>query len=271
MTHSPFLVPALSSEDFGRVTRLALSKGVVVAAGIEQDKVPAAWRERWRQIFAGSTDARDVLFCRGVILVEGPTEVGAFRQWFNNPVVVGGINCGAEARNIAVISVDGDGNFGPWVSYLEQMRIPWTILADGPVLSPDHERPLIGQLAVDSATSRRPVQLLGEQPKSRDFTEWQAYWIANGVFTVATTFGLSAGGRILDGDPETSGEVERWFAQLDQGLWSMVNAAVTSKVRCGYRFAEELDLEKNSVATEMIRLLWRSLLARLDPDDGNAI
>src|SRR5262249_35248758 len=56
VTHSPFLVPALTSDDFSRVTRLAVSEGKVKAVGIGRDDVPTQWRERWRQIFAGSTD-----------------------------------------------------------------------------------------------------------------------------------------------------------------------------------------------------------------------
>ena len=200
----------------------------------------------------------------------GPTEVGAFRHWFNDPDVVGGVDRGAEARNIAVVSVDGDRNFGPWVSYLEQMRIPWAILADGPVLSPDHERSLVGQLVEDQATSTRPVQLIGEQPNSRGFAEWQAYWKPNGVFTVATTFGLKADGRTFAGDSEMSGEIERWFAGLEPALWSVVRAADTSKVRRGYRFAEELHLKKDSEALYMVRELWSLLVSRVDFDARDA-
>lgn len=129
VTHSPFLVPAVTSADFSRVLRLSRTENGAEADGIGQDTVPEAWRERWRQIFAGSTDAKDVLFARGVLLVEGPTEVGAFRCWFNDRTVVADPGqesdaSSAEVRNLAIVSVDGDGNFGAWVSYLEQMRIP---------------------------------------------------------------------------------------------------------------------------------------------------
>ncbi|MFL6163487.1 MAG: hypothetical protein ACJ74U_14815 [Jatrophihabitantaceae bacterium] len=81
------------------MTRLTVTNGEVVAVRIDTDSTPDAWRERWRQIFAGSTDARDVLFSRGVLLVEGDTEVGAFRQWFNDPQVVGEVERGAEAQH----------------------------------------------------------------------------------------------------------------------------------------------------------------------------
>jgi hypothetical protein len=268
VTHSPFLVPTLTSDDFTRVTRLAVSDGKVNAVSVGRDDVPTHWRERWRQIFAGSTDARDVLFSRGVILVEGDTEVGAFRHWFNDPAVVDSIERGAEARNLGIISVDGDGNFGPWVSYLHQMSIQWAVLADGPALSPDHKNSLMQQLGPDSQTGERSIRLSARPPQSADFAEWRAYWATNGVYTVAETFGIKSTGHAVEGDSEKSGEIERWLSQLDPGLWANVKAATTSKVRRGYRFAEQLDLTTHTEATKKLQQLWTTLLSRIDPADS---
>ncbi|MFL6163486.1 MAG: TOPRIM nucleotidyl transferase/hydrolase domain-containing protein [Jatrophihabitantaceae bacterium] len=93
-------------------------------------------------------------------------------------------------RNITIISVDGDRNFGPWVSYLEQLRIPWLILADGPVLSPNYPHSLSNQLGLDPNTGKAAYALNGKPPGSDEFDAWRDYWRANQVMTVATTFGL---------------------------------------------------------------------------------
>ncbi|MDA8291072.1 MAG: AAA family ATPase [Actinomycetota bacterium] len=269
VTHSPFLVPAVTSADFSRVRRLSRTENGAEAVGVAQEAVPEAWRERWRQIFAGSTDAKDVLFARGVLLVEGPTEVGALRYWFNDRAVVADPGqesdaSSAEARNLAIVSVDGDGNFGAWVSYLEQMRIPWAILADGPALSPAHKRSLAMTLGEDPESGQRTVELLGEQPLVEDFEAWKAYWAGNGVLTVATTFGLKANGEPYSGGSEQSGEIEQFFERLDPELWSQVLATVRSKVRRGYRFAEGLDVASRPEACSALRGLWTSVLSRVD-------
>lgn len=268
ITHSPFLVPADSPDDFSRVIRLARSSDGARALGMGQGDVPSAWKERWRQILAGSADARAVLFARGVLLVEGETEVGAFGRWFNDAKVVGGSDKGAEALNLVIISVDGDWNFGPYVSYLEHLQIPWAILADGPALSPDYEHSLSKSLTIDPATSRAPTVLVGMKPESPEFGHWRSYWLANGVFTVAETFGLKEKGEKFEGDSEASGEVERFFSILDDELWASVKMAGTGKVRRGYRFAEQLDLDCHAEALDILRSLWRLVSKRLHPGDG---
>ncbi len=264
ITHSPFLVPADSPDDFARVVRLASLEKGTQAVGTGQHEVPEQWKERWRRIFAGSADARAVLFARGVILVEGDTEVGAFARWFNDGAVVGGVNRGAESRNLTVISADGDWNFGAYVSFLEYMRIPWAILADGPALSPDYEHSLMKSLSLDPATGRAPTTLMGAPPDSPDFDAWCTFWHANGVFTVAKTFGLRVSGEKFEGDSEASGEIERFFSMMDESLWMTIKEAGTGKVRRGYQFADQLDLEIHPKALVALRGLWQSMIERLD-------
>lgn len=119
-------------------------------------------------------------------------------------------------------------------------------------------------LGEDPETGQRAVELLGEQPLVNDFEAWKAYWAGNGVFTVATTFGLKANGEPYAGGSEHSGEIERFFQRLDPELWSRVLATGSSKVRRGYRFAEELTLASRPEACTALRGLWTSVLSRLD-------
>ena len=41
----------------------------------------------------------------------------------------------ADALNVLLLSVGGDKDFGPYVSYLKALAIPWVIICDGPVAS----------------------------------------------------------------------------------------------------------------------------------------
>lgn len=264
ITHSPFLVPAETLDDFNRVVRLVSGGGDTVAVGISQSDVPEAWRERWRQTFASSADARNVLFVRGVLLVEGDTEIGAFRRWFNDALIVGTPERGLDARNLAVVSVDGDRNFSIYVSYLERMQIPWAVLCDGPALSPRYRNGLIKLFAADPDTGDLPTVLIGSPPDSDEFADWKKYWASNGVFCVADAFGVDEEGTPHSGDTDSSGEIERFFRRIDENLWSSVKSSGTSKVRRGYRFAEELDLQSHPHALRALGDLWTSVVERLD-------
>ena len=263
ITHSPFLVPAETPDDFNRVVRLTLTPGGTTAVGIGQSKPPQNWIERWRQIFAGSTDVKAALFVRGVLLVEGDTEIGAFRRWFNDERIVGPTQRGIDAQNLAIISVDGDKNFGAYVSYFDRMKIPWAILCDGPALSPNYRNGLLVTLAADEETGEMPTSLVGVSPRGDDFEDWRSYWASNGVFSLAETFGIANSGEAHTGDSTSSGEVERFFRKIDEELWSKVKSASRSKPRRGYRFAEELNLDYNPEALKFLSTLWGEVAARL--------
>ena len=264
ITHSAFLVPSETLEDLRRVVRLVPTAEGTRAVGIGQQTVPEGWRARWRQILAGSTDARSVLFTRGVILVEGETELGALRRWFNDPAVIGSEGAGLDVHNLMVLSVDGDWNFGPHVSYLHTMGVPWVILADGPALAPAYKNGLLRAFAFDETTGERVLTLVGDQPsETGPFEEWQHFWRRNGVLTVASTFGIKGSGEKHAADAKDSGEIERFLRQLDEELWTTVKSEVTSKVRRGYVFAERLNLDAHPDAKASIEALWNALLARL--------
>jgi energy-coupling factor transporter ATP-binding protein EcfA2 len=250
ITHSPYLVPIRSVADLARTVRLHQGR-----AGTELARLPSAlpdgWFDRWRQIVAGSTDSRAALFARGVVLLEGETDLGAFRYWFSLPAFADGSDQTANARNVLLLSVGGDKNFGAYVGYLQAFAIPWVIICDGPVLSPEREVSLISQLEGAGAT-------LDPKPPAAAFEAWKAFWAEHGVFTVADRFGG------VKDDHDKSGEIEAFFERTDAALWQEVSSRhQKSKTRAGFAFAEEIDLERHPEAREELQRLWSAVIEHL--------
>lgn len=165
-------------------------------------------------------DVRGLLFAAGVILCEGPTEVGALPRWWRRADLVGLRD--PVAANVPVISVDGDTAFGPYLRYLEAFGVPWAVVADGPALRAD------SRLAED-------LRELGCWPGNpapadrEDFAGWQAFWEGAGVFTFADCFGDDGG---------KAGEFEAFLARVDGGLLAEAKrAGGRSKPRAGAFFA----------------------------------
>ena len=243
ITHSPYLVPARSVEDLSRTVRLHQGPAGTELARLPRD-LPEGWIDRWRQIFAGSADSRAALFANGVVLLEGDTEYGAFGQWFAIPAVTGDPNQTADALNVLLLSVGGDKNFGPYVSYLKALAIPWVIICDGPVLSPERETSLICQL-VGAGVGLNP------RPTTHEFSAWKTFWREHGVFTVADQFGG------VKDDHDKSGEIEAFFGRTNAALWQEVSSRhQKSKTRAGFAFAEEIVLEAHPQALAELRSIW---------------
>jgi hypothetical protein len=196
---------------------------------------PAADVERleshWRQLLAGRADVRSALFASGVVLVEGETEFGAFDTWFEDASSTPNSDRSPESLNLQILSVGGDQLFGPHIAYLEACGIPWAVICDGPVLSPDYRggTPLIDQLKQVGLSSA----LAGVPNANASFEEWRLFWSKHRVHTLAEQFGG------LDGDPkDRSGEIEYFFESTDSTTWNDARARYPkSKVRAGHAFA----------------------------------
>lgn len=250
ITHSPYLVPVRSVADLARTVRLHQGPAGTVPARLPRD-LPDGWIDRWRQILAGSTDSRVALFARAVVLLEGETDLGAFRYWFSRPAVAGGPNQTADARDILLLSVDGDKNFGAYVSYLQAVAIPWVIICDGPVLSPEREASLISQLEEAGVT-------LDPKPTGATFEAWKAFWAEHGVFTVADRFGG------VKDDHDKGGEIETFFQRTNRALWQAVRGRHPgSKTRAGFAFAEEMDLDRHPEVLKVFQSLWSAAIGHL--------
>ena len=154
-----------------------------------------------------------------------------------------------DARNLALITAGSDKSFGAWISYLHTFAIPWVIVCDGPVLSPEREVSLFNQL-IDAKFDLGPVP-----DTSAPFADWKECWVRNGVFTVADQFGG------VKNERDKRGEIEAFFARMDQERWKETcQRYPKSKVRAGYAFAEETNLANHRDQLRELQKLWKAIL-----------
>lgn len=221
ITHSADLVPFEDPGDLGRIVRVALgSSGSELHQPDFSDLDAGDLLGQLRLM--KPADVRALLFSAGVILCEGPTEVGALPRWWRRAGSVGLPD--PAAANVPVISVDGDNAFGPYLRYLMAFGVPWAAVADGPALRPD------SRLADD-------LRELGcwpgaPEPEDRDdFAGWQEFWARAGVFSLADQFG--------DGGSKR-GEFEAFLERTNAGLLAEAKrVGGRSKPRVGAYFALE--------------------------------
>lgn len=108
----------------------------------------------------------DLLFCRCVVLFEGETEeqalpIFAERYWGKHPNELG----------VSFISVDGSGNYLPFLRLTTRFRIPWVIFSDGEANAIDAVNKALGEVGEqDIHTNPRCVLL----PSSQCFEQYLA-------------------------------------------------------------------------------------------------
>ena len=174
VTHSPTLVPP---DAISNVSRFFMHQGATRRVALEHNSLSNEEFSSFEKELRRSTDARAMLFSRGVILVEGETEQGVFPAWFEKQF--GG---SLESDDIIVYSVNSDTNFSNVVRLLHQFTIPWTIICDGKVIG-------------DRIQAGKKPRILGQLEKagiphlpdykSKDFSQLCQELEAYGVFTHA--------------------------------------------------------------------------------------
>lgn len=130
ITHSADLVPMGNADDLASLVRIENETGQSRAhrfdrATLARDDVSRITRE-----FALSADAVSLLFARGVVLVEGETELGALPEWFTRHAHSTACKSPAEL-DLAFWSVGGDSNFRTYLTVLRALGIPWVVICDG--------------------------------------------------------------------------------------------------------------------------------------------
>jgi predicted ATP-dependent endonuclease of OLD family len=123
-THSAHMVPA---DLLQQVSRVWLEGGITRRAALDVSKMPPDILRNLKQELRHATEARNLLFQRAVILVEGETEQHAFPVWFDK------LGYSLPSRDISIYSVGSDTKFAPLVALLQQFAIPWTVVCDGKV------------------------------------------------------------------------------------------------------------------------------------------
>jgi energy-coupling factor transporter ATP-binding protein EcfA2 len=242
ITHSADLVPFEDPGDLDRIIRVASgSSGSVVYQPDFSELDPGDLLRQLRLM--EPADVRALLFAAGVILCEGPTEVGALPRWWRRSGSLGLPD--PAAANVPVISVDGDRGFGPYMRYLMAFGVPWAVVADGPALRPD------SRLAADL----RELGCWPDAPEpgdQDDFAGWQEFWALAGVFSLADQFG---------DDGSKSGEFEAFLERTNAGLLAEARTVVgRSKPRVGAYFALE------APPPSVVLSLYRKIAGRLRLD-----
>ncbi|MER6590803.1 TOPRIM nucleotidyl transferase/hydrolase domain-containing protein [Micromonospora purpureochromogenes] len=220
ITHSPDLVTVDRPGDLANIVRLAPTP--TGPRPMRANSVDRADWARWFKLLEPA-HVRALLFANRVILCEGPTEVGALRQWWSDTSTLGLPS--PEAANIPIISVNGDSCFGGYIEYLDAFGVPWAAIADGPALR--SESYLAKQLR---KLGHQPVTDM--PPAEDDFVEWREYWASAGVFTLADRFG---------DDGTHSGEFEAFLGRNDSDLLAAVYSEIgrRSKPQIGALFAAQ--------------------------------
>ncbi len=130
MTHSPYLVSVDDTSDSPGIIRFDIKRAATRACRLSLCAGPDG--AKLRKMLGESADARALLFARGVVLVEGGTELGALPEWFGKSDTAGKHGT-PDALNVMIHSVDGDAGYRTYVAFLHETGIPWTIVCDGAV------------------------------------------------------------------------------------------------------------------------------------------
>jgi energy-coupling factor transporter ATP-binding protein EcfA2 len=136
VTHSAHLLPTLATE-FQYVHRMQQSRlGTQIYSlgntfATQEDKLENELR--------ASSDIAGLLFARGVILVEGPTEIGAFGSWFIQSSASQGKTF--ADLNILLHAVNGKAEIPFYLRFLTAFGVPWAVICDGDALSPPNKSP----------------------------------------------------------------------------------------------------------------------------------
>jgi energy-coupling factor transporter ATP-binding protein EcfA2 len=193
-THSPYLVSTSDHRDLMGVVRFDTTDGVTrqhrLAKGGERDSA------RLRKALGESADARALLFARGVVLVEGGTELGALPEWFGKSVTAERLGT-PDALNVETFSVDGDLSFGTFVAFLHAFGVPWVIVCDGSVYRFGTSRRQIFEQVLGAGIDDSDLQKAVDQAAAGDpagFEELRDLGENSGIFTLAESWDAPAEG-----------------------------------------------------------------------------
>lgn len=184
-THSPYLVTIQQTPDLGGITRFDVHDGATRACRFAAAAEPGS--ARLLKALGESADARALLFARGVVLVEGGTELGALPEWFGKSQTAQRLGT-PDALNIAIFSVDGDTSFGTFVAFLHALGIRWAIVCDGSVYKfGTGKKQIFEQVASAGVEDQRLRQAVdqGATGSTASFGELRDAGEDCGIFTLA--------------------------------------------------------------------------------------
>ncbi len=136
VTHSAHLLPTLADE-FQRVYRL--QKSHLGTQIFSLGNTFAAQQDKLENELRSSSDIAGLLFANGVLLVEGPTEIGAFSQWFLQSSASQGKTF--ADLNIVLHALNGKAEIPFYLRFLTAYGVPWAVICDGDALFPPGASP----------------------------------------------------------------------------------------------------------------------------------
>jgi energy-coupling factor transporter ATP-binding protein EcfA2 len=183
-THSPYLVSLQEDRDLAAIVRFDIHDAVTRASRLGAGRPDTA---RLCKVLGESADARALLFARGVVLVEGGTELGALPEWFGKSATAQR-HGPPDALNVTIFSVDGDRSFGTFVDFLHAIGVPWAIISDGSAYRFGTGRRQIFEQVLGSGIDDTILQkAVTEATSGRapSFTELREIGERSGIFTLA--------------------------------------------------------------------------------------
>jgi hypothetical protein len=237
VTHSPSLVPMETANDLLQLARLDNGSGATRIHRLPTKLTTKAFAKMTRA-FALSADARALLFCRGAVLMEGETELGAIPIWCAKSRAALELGTPSDL-DLAFYTVSGDGGFANIVSVLHAFDIPWVIICDGALFDIQTKWGSHVFRQIERGGAQHPdlvkftqrVSRAGKSARIMTQSLWEeevALGAANGVLTLATGWtsaneaiesffertlpGKLAEAKAQVGDSKT--RIGRWIAQV---------------------------------------------------------
>jgi Overcoming lysogenization defect protein-like, TOPRIM domain/AAA domain, putative AbiEii toxin, Type IV TA system len=185
-THSPYLVSMDTHRDLTGIVRFDTTTDAVT----RQHRLRANDKPdntRIRKALSESADARALLFARGVVLVEGGTELGALPEWFGKSLTAERVGT-PDSLNVVIFSVDGDRSFGTFTAFLHAFGVPWAIVCDGSVYQFGGGKWQIFEqvlsAGIDDSDLRKAVERAAAG-ESAEFSKLRDLGESGGIFTLA--------------------------------------------------------------------------------------
>jgi hypothetical protein len=131
ITHSPYLI---RGEDASHIWRFDLKNGVTKAENVGQTIRQLEKDDQARvEISMGSADIRALLFSRGVVLVEGPSDRLVVEK-VDNYLAGFGKSADLSSKEWSVVEVGGKGSFPTFVRLCKTLGLPILAVADNDAL-----------------------------------------------------------------------------------------------------------------------------------------
>ena len=184
-THSPYLVAVGDDVSQSTILRFDIASEATRATrlvlGGGTDDV------RLRKVLCESADARALIFARGVVLVEGGTELGALPEWFAKSPTASAFGS-PDVLNLAIYSVDGDCNFKTYVHLLNGLGVPWAVVCDGAIFRFCAGKPQIFKQVLEAGAQEDELDAVLESVASDlpSFDQLREVGTRHGIFTMAT-------------------------------------------------------------------------------------